>query len=84
MDRAQLDCFDTGTLNLSSLKVRSGDTATQTWSNHHRSSDQVRLPNVNVSPHSMGTRLDIRVDTERAVHMDTESFELQHEGLQTK
>ncbi|OJT05272.1 hypothetical protein TRAPUB_3936 [Trametes pubescens] len=86
MDRVPQDCFDTGTLNLSALKDYSGDSTSQTWSvpRPRRGSTQIRLPNVNVSALSTGTMLDIRVDTERAVHMDAESIELEHKGSQPK
>ncbi|KAL1949750.1 hypothetical protein VTO73DRAFT_8631 [Trametes versicolor] len=75
VDRVPQDCFDTGTLNLSVLKDRNGDTTAQT---------HLRLPKVNVGTHSPGAMLEIRVDTERAVRGDTGSIETEHKGLEAK
>ncbi|KAL1949755.1 hypothetical protein VTO73DRAFT_8636 [Trametes versicolor] len=85
MDRVQQDCFNSNSLNLSALKDSSSTTA-QTWNvpRLHRGSGQMRLPNVNVSTQSTGTMLDIRVDTERAVHADAESIEMEHKVVETK
>ncbi|OJT05277.1 hypothetical protein TRAPUB_3941 [Trametes pubescens] len=85
-DRIQEDCFNSNSLNLSALKDRTGSTTAQTWSvpRLHRGSGQMRFPNVDVSTQSTGTMLGIRVDTERAVHADTESIETEHKGLEAK
>lgn len=76
LDRIQEDCFQTNSLNLSALKDSERTATAQTWNVPQLTHGGGPGRRVNVlNTTSTGTVLDIRVETERVMHGDTESVD---------